>query len=140
MSIAEAFESGSNKSKKGHFRNLVMIARSNGRIAKEEQAVLKKMARSLGLNDAQVQEILDHPERYPMHPPVNLEDRVERLIALVEMVQADGIIDQEELDVLYRCSAALGFPDERTAEVVDKVSNGLRDGRSKSDMLDELMA
>ena len=49
----------------------------------------------------QVQEILDHPEDYPMIPPVSLEDRLERFIQFVQMILIDGFVEESEEKLKY---------------------------------------
>ena len=50
MSIAELYETGEQKQHKGHFRNLVMVAKADGVIDENEMALLKKIARQIGIS------------------------------------------------------------------------------------------
>ncbi len=139
MSIAELFESGEKKSNKGHFRNLVMIARADGVVTEKEQKLLEKMGRKIGLNQAQIQEVKEDPSKYRIHPPVNKEDRYERLIGLVEMLSADDVVDEHELELMHRYGVGLGFDDDEVEPLVEKILQQLVAGKIKYDILEDLI-
>lgn len=126
--LAQLFESGEQTSQKGRFRNLVLLARLDGIVAKKEKEFLDKMARRLSLTDEQVNEIVLNPTAYPVVPPVSREERYERLVALTEMALADGAIESDEKDLLNRLGIALGFTTERLNEklpiIIEKLKNG----------------
>ena len=48
-SIASHFESGKQSSNKSHFRNLVMLARVDGKVGEEELGLLNRIASRLSL-------------------------------------------------------------------------------------------
>lgn len=127
--LAQLFESGEQTSKKGHFRNLVLLARLDGSIADTERNFLNRMASRLSLTEEQVKEILSDPMAYPVVPPISLEERCERLIALVEMSNIDGVIASEELSLINRLAIALGLTDvfigENLPVIIEKVKNNM---------------
>jgi len=139
MSIAELFESGEKKSNKGHFRNLIMIARADGVVDEKEKELLLKMGKKIGLSPSQITEITDNPEKYPLYPPTNKEDRYERLIGLVEMLAADKAIEEDEVVLIRRFGIGLGFSDEELPSLIRVILQHLVDGTSKYDILEELI-
>ena len=88
-SLAQLFESGEQARQKGHFQNLVLLARIDGVISVQENLLLQRVARRLSLTDEQVKEIIEHPEDYPSTPPVSREERYERFIQLIQLLTAD---------------------------------------------------
>ena len=139
MSIAELFESGESKKNKGHFRNLVMLARVDGVVSEEEKELLAKIGKKIGLTEAQIEDVKANPSSYPMNPPVSKEDRIERLISLIEMVAVDGLIEDAELDLLERYAVGLGFTDGQLKDIAPKIAIGIRDGKSSEAILEELV-
>jgi uncharacterized tellurite resistance protein B-like protein len=137
--IAHRFETGEQSSQKGHFRNLIMLARIDGKVADDEKALLNRIANRLGLTDEQVKEVLDDSNSYPMIPPVSREERYERLIQLVQMIFVDGTIDKKEDILIHRYGIALGFTQEELDEkyplIVDKVQNGM----DRQEILDSIL-
>ena len=139
MSIADLFESGERKQQKGHFRNLVMLAHADGEVSSEENVLLQKIARGLDLTSEQVKDICENPKNYAINPPVSKEDRCERLVYLVEMMAADGVIDDNEVKLLHKYGIGLGFDDNQIIEVVGVTLTGLKNGKSESEIVEELV-
>jgi uncharacterized tellurite resistance protein B-like protein len=137
--IAHRFETGEQSSQKGHFRNLIMLARIDGKMAEEEKALLARMARKLSITDEQVKEILDDSNNYPMIPPISREERYERFIQLIQMIVVDGEVSEKEDLLVHRFGIALGFTQERMDEkypvILEKVKNGI----SREDILDSIL-
>lgn len=134
--IAQQFESGSQTANKGHFKNLIMLARVDGKIDIEEKGLLTRIAKRLSLTQDQVQEILDHPENYPMIPPSSLEERFERFIQFVQMILIDGHIEPSEEKLIAKYGIALGFNEDQVQEYEAKIIGHLKDGMDRSDILD----
>lgn len=111
MSIEELFETGERKQDRSHFRNMVLIAKADGVITKDERNLLHKMGQSLSLSEEQVAEIIKNPNKLSIVPPVSREERFEQMIELVRMVQVDGKIDDKEMDVLSRVAVGIGYED-----------------------------
>lgn len=137
--IAHRFESGEQSSQKGHFRNLIMLARIDGKMGQEEKDLLARISLRLGITDEQVKEIMDDSNSYPMIPPVTREERYERLIQLVEMILVDGQVDPKEDILIHRYGFALGFTQERLEEkypiILEKVKNGI----GRQEILDAIL-
>jgi uncharacterized tellurite resistance protein B-like protein len=137
--IANLFESGEQSRQKGHFMNLVMLARIDGDISRLENQLLLRIARRLSLTDEQVKEIIDHPEDYPMIPPVSREERYERFIQLIQLLVADGQADKEEEQLVKRFGVALGFTPERIDEKFPVILEHLRKGMTRESVLEAVM-
>ena len=94
--IAQRFESGQQKANEGHFKNLVMLARVNGKVEESEKQLLARIAKRLSLTAEQVNEILDNPDNYPMIPPSSLEERIEQEVVgekrAVETASAPAVV------------------------------------------------
>ena len=137
--IAEQFESGAKKASKGHFNNLIMLARVDGKIDIEEKGLLGRIANRLSLTQDQVQEILDHPENYPMIPPSNKEERFERFIQFVQMMLVDGHVVPSEEKLIGKYGIALGFKDEDIQNHEAKIVKLLQEGLNRSEVLEQFM-
>lgn len=137
--IGHHFESGEQSSQKGHFRNLIMLARIDGKVADEEKDLLARISSRLGLTDEQVKEVMNDANSYPMIPPVSREERYERLIQLTQMICVDGVVDPKEDILIHRYGIALGFTQERLDEkypiILEKVKNGI----DRNDILDAIL-
>lgn len=137
--IAHRFETGEQSSQKGHFRNLIMLARVDGKVGEEEKGLLTKIANRLALTDEQVKEILDDSNSYPMIPPISREERYERFIQLIQMILADGEISDKEDILVHRYGIALGFTQERMDEKYPTIVAKLRNGLGREEILDAIL-
>ena len=139
MSIAQLFESGEHAKNKGHFSNLVMIARADGKMSEEEMEFLNKMARKIGLNDAQVKEVIEHASSYPTIPPTTIEDRHERFVNFMTMVEADHEVSPKEKQLVVRFGVALGYDEMEIDELFYKVLGMVKSGESRQEIVERLL-
>jgi len=134
--IAQQFESGEQSAKKGLFNNLVMLARIDGKVEQSELNLLGRIASNLSLTEEQVNEIINHPDQYPMVPPVSKEDRYERFIQFVEMICIDGVVDPTEDYLANKYGLALGFHSDEIASIESTIIAEFKAGKSREDILD----
>ena len=137
--IAQIFESGAQSADKGLFNNLVMLARVDGNVDDSEMDLLKRIARRLSLTQEQVNEIIGHPNNYPMIPPATKEDRYERFILFIEMVCVDGVIDTKEEKLANKYGIALGFNQDQVNDIEAEVIEKFKGGLSKTAILDSMV-
>ena len=109
MSIAQLFESGERTQDKGHFKNLVLIANADGVVTEDEQNLLNRIGRNIGLNDAQIKDIIANPSQFSVIPPVSKVERLEQMVQLIKMMQVDGNVDENEYKLLELLAVRLGF-------------------------------
>lgn len=109
MSIAAYYQDGERKQDKGHFRNLVMIAKADGVISEKEDLLLKDIGSHLGLTNEELASIRKNPERYPISPPSDRFERFEQIVNLLQMVEADGVIDDAEMELLEKIAIGIGY-------------------------------
>lgn len=118
MSILNVFLSGTQKKNRGHLANIVKIAKSNGTINRDEIKLLKKIKADLNISDLAFRNIIRKPDMYPMNPPSNYDDRIERLYTLANMM----FVEKESLELskklLERLAVGIGFPIQTHEEVV----------------------
>ena len=120
MSISDLFDSGFRNRNKGHFSAIVRVAMSDGSISPEEKQFLDKLAIKLEISQAEYEEILENPLKYPVNPPLMHTHRLERLYDLARMVYADDVLGEKQQDLLTRFALALGFTAANVGYIVDK--------------------
>ena len=120
MSISDLFDSGFRNRNKGHFSAIVRVALSDGTITPEEKQFLDKLAIKLEISQAEYEEILENPLKYPVNPPLMHTHRLERLYDLARMVYADNVLGKKQQDLLTRFALALGFTAGNVGYIVDK--------------------
>ena len=109
MTIARMFESGERKQQRGHLQNIVLLAMADGTISDVELLFIHKIGRKIGLTHTQIGNILDNPRELEVIPPSNKLERAERMVEMINMVQSDGVIAPEELNMLARFALQIGY-------------------------------
>ncbi|MFT5860491.1 MAG: putative tellurite resistance protein B-like protein [Flavobacteriaceae bacterium] len=137
--IAQLFESGKQSANKGHFNNLVMLARVDGNVAESETKLLMRIAKRLSLTSEQVTEIMNNADSYPMIPPVSKEERYERLIQFIQMICVDGAVDPSEDKMVHKYGIALGMTETDINEKYPLVLGKVKAGEPRGDILDAIL-
>ena len=137
--IAQVFESGEQSAKKGLFSNLVRLTRVDGAVSEPEAALLDRIARRLSLTSEQANEIIKHPDSYPMVPPVSLEERFERYIQFIQMTFVDGTVDEQEEKLIATYGIALGFKDEDAIKHAETILSQVVEGVGSDDILKSIV-
>ncbi len=120
MSFSDLFDSEFKTRNKGHFSAIVRVAIADGDMSEEEKEFLDKLKSRLEISDAEYDEILENPLKYPINAPVAQTQRIERLYDLSRMVYADHILGPRQKQILTKFTLALGFVPENVSQVVDK--------------------
>lgn len=137
--IAQLFESGEHIAKKGIFNNLVMLARVDGKVDDNEIDLLSRTAKSLSLTPEQVKEIIEHPEQYPMIPPTTKEERLERFVHFIQMMNADGVIDPKEASLGIKYGVALGFDENEVKSVEERIITLVQNNTDIEEIISEFL-
>lgn len=137
MSIARLFEGGERKQQRGHLQNIVLLAMSDGNISDVELLFIYKIGKKIGLTNTQIGNILDNPRDLEIIPPSNKLERAERMVEMVSMVQSDGVLSPDELNMLSRFALQIGY---RSVEEVNVnlIIRNLRANRSVDEIAAEL--
>jgi uncharacterized tellurite resistance protein B-like protein len=137
--LAQLFETGEQTSQKGHFRNLVLIARFDGKILESENSLLNRIAQKLSLTDEQVKEIIENSDNYPVIPPYSREERYERYVQLLQMALIDGVMSPEEEAAVKKLGAALGFSEETVGEKTKLIIEKIKSGMNRDQILESVL-
>lgn len=120
MSFSDLFDNEFKSRNKGHFSAIVRVALSDGDLTEEERAFLDKLAVRLEISQAEYEEILENPSKYPINPPHLHVQRLDRLYDLSRMVYADHVLGPKQKAILTRFALALGFTPSNVSYIVDK--------------------
>lgn len=120
MSFSDLFDSEFKARNKSHFSSIVRVALADGELSAEEKQFLDKLKSRLEISDAEYEEILENPFKYPVNPPYLHSQRLERLFDLSRMVYADHILGPKQKEILTKFALALGFTPGNVGYIVDK--------------------
>ena len=140
MSVFSFFESSEKKYIKSHLRHLVRLASSDGAVSKEEEHMIKTIAKANGLSASEVKSILENPTAVDLALPDNNEDRFNQMFDLVQMMMADGVVTDAEMDFCGELANRLGFRKVIVGVLVAKIERGIKEGLSKDQIRAEAEA
>ncbi len=120
MSFSDLFDSAFTARNKSHFASIVRVAIADGDLSTEEKQFLDKLKLKLEISDAEYDEILENPTKYPVNPPYLHSQRIERLFDLSRMVYVDHVLGPKQKEILTKFALALGFTPGNVGYIVDK--------------------
>lgn len=120
MSFKHLFEKGEHSRNLGHFASIANIAAIDGELNEVEEAMLKRFARKLNIDEETYNEVLEDPSHYPINPPNDADTRLERMHDLFEMIFADHQIDQEERALIEKYAIGLGYTEALAKKLIER--------------------
>ncbi|MDX5419200.1 MAG: TerB family tellurite resistance protein [Hymenobacteraceae bacterium] len=134
------FESEEVKKLKSHITNLGALAKADGHVDPTEMDFIISIGEKHGMKPSEVRSLLSHVEEVKPQLPTNDSERFDQIYDLVEMMLADGIVDESEMEFCISMAARLGFKKAIVGVLVRKISIGVKDGLSREDIKKEAQA
>lgn len=120
MSISDLYGSGRHVRNFTHFSSLVYLAAIDGEIKPEVEAVLKRLAIKLGIDDEEYKKAVETPNAFPINSSHKYDRRLERLYDILTVIFADNAMSDKEAVLLKKYAVALGFNSEESDKVIEK--------------------
>jgi uncharacterized tellurite resistance protein B-like protein len=131
MFMLTIFETKKTKLQKNHLKNLVALAKADGIFSESEKEYIFKIGEKSGLKVQEIESLLSDPMAEEVKIPSNDSDRFDQIYDLVQMMLADGSIDDNEMDFCIKMAEKLGFRKAIVGILVRKISIGLTSGLDK---------
>ncbi|WP_400190486.1 TerB family tellurite resistance protein [Hymenobacter sp. B81] len=134
------FESEQNKKVRSHIQNLASLARVDGHIDEREMNFLVTVGKKNGLSANDVRGVVANASQGTLTIPDNDSERFDQIFDLVDMMLADGVVDDNEMDFCIDMAGKLGFRKAIVGVLVRKISIGVRDGLPREQIKEESQA
>jgi uncharacterized membrane protein YebE (DUF533 family) len=128
------FENDQVKRVKSHIQNLGALAKIDGHVDSTEMQFIIAIGKKNGMKPEEVRALLANSNSAHFVMPENDSDRFEQIYDLVEMMLADGIIDDNEMDFCIEMAEKLGFRKAVVGVLVRKITMGVKDGQRREDI------
>ena len=122
------FENEQTKRVKNHITNLGALARIDGHLDATELNYIIAVGQKNGLKPEDVRTLIANGEKVQVHLPENDSERFDQIYDLVEMMLADGIVDDSEMEFCMMMASKLGFRKAIVGVLVRKILMGVKDG------------
>jgi len=123
---------------KAHFLRLYQMAICDEDFSPLELKMLYKSAEERGIPAKNLDEILLNPINSKSLIPESIEEKVEYLYDLTVMIWADGIVSENEYSSLKKYVAMFGFIEENAKDIADYFIEAVKNGKTKSNILNDL--
>ncbi len=112
------------KFKKRHLKNLAAIAYADGVLHKSEKALLYKIGEKYGLKGWQIAKIIENQKGFKLEIPENNSKKLDVLYDLIEMMLADHVISEEEMELCQEAAKAFGFQEDIIFSIIKLFKKG----------------
>ncbi|MBT9395637.1 TerB family tellurite resistance protein [Hymenobacter sp. NST-14] len=122
------FENEQTRKVKSHIMNLAALAKADGHIDEREMNFIVAVGRKNGMRSGEVRSIVGNASNVHMVLPDNDSERFDQIFDLVDMMLADGVVDDTEMRFCVDMAQKLGFRQDVVGVLVLKISQGVKDG------------
>lgn len=122
------FESEETKKLKSHITNLGALAKIDGHVDPAEMSYIISIGTKHGMKEDEVRTLISASKKVVPQLPTNDSERFDQIYDLVEMMLADGIVDENEMEFCVNMASRLGFKKAIVGVLVRKISMGVKDG------------
>lgn len=128
------FENEQTKKLKNHLLNLGALAKVDGHLDPSEMNYIIAIGQKNGFKPEEVKSLIANSPTTGFHLPENDSERFDQIYDLVEMMLADGIVDDDEMEFCMEMAAKLGFRRAMIGVLVRKITMGVKDGLSREEI------
>lgn len=131
------FENEQTKKIKSHIVNLAALAKADGHIDEREMSFIVAVGQKNGMRAAEVRNVVANSGSVNLLLPDNDSERFDQIFDLVDMMLADGVVDDNEMDFCINMACKLGFRTAIVGVLVRKISMGVKDGLPREQIKEE---
>jgi uncharacterized membrane protein YebE (DUF533 family) len=131
------FENEQTKKIKSHIVNLAALAKADGHIDEREMNFIVAIGQKNGMRAAEVRSVVANAGSVNPLLPDNDSERFDQIFDLVDMMLADGIVDDNEMEFCIDMAGKLGFRKAIVGVLVRKISLGVKDGLPREQIKEE---
>ncbi|MDU0372758.1 TerB family tellurite resistance protein [Hymenobacter endophyticus] len=134
------FENEQTRRVKSHLMNLVALAKADGHMDEREMSFIMAVGKRGGLRTEEVRSIMGNSSAINLLIPDNDSERFDQIFDLVDMMLADGIVDDTEINFCVDMAEKLGFRKEVVTRLVRHISQCVKDGMERDQIKDDALA
>ncbi len=117
-----------------HLNNLIAVALADGTLDQTEWDRLAAIARNRGVSESELHDIREEADSIKFIPPPTYKEKIIQIFELVDVMLADGNIDEEELVICRKLSEKLNI----NPRIVSDMLTMLKAGSEPEDIVNEI--
>lgn len=140
MGLQELFESYDKRKRKSHLKNLLAVAKADGKFKNIEFEYVLQLASKYYMTKKEVERVLDAPEAIKFVPPKTINESFDQLYDLVTVMLVDGEIDDREMTLCKTFALRLGFNPKIIDEMIPFIIGNVLKGIAVNIAIQEFVA
>ncbi|WBA43466.1 TerB family tellurite resistance protein [Hymenobacter canadensis] len=125
------FENEQTRKVKSHIQNLAALAKADGHIDEREMSFIVAVGKKNGIRADEIRTLVANSANSRMVVPDNDSERFDQIFDMVDMMLADGIVDDNEMDFCTIMAEKLGFRKDVVGLLIKQISQGVKDGMDR---------
>lgn len=122
---------------KSHFLRLYQVAIADDNFSPLELKMLYDFAKERNVPEKELNEILLTADA-KFSVPEKVEKKIEYLFDFACMIWADGVIAEDEINVMKKYCRNFNFKDENIEELCQYLLDSVKEGKSKNEIIKEI--
>jgi len=111
-----------------HIRNLLEMARADGRIDDTENELLLAIAERYEISPAVINRLEENNYEVSLDLPEDHKEKFQQFFELVQMMMADNFMHEDELNLCYFFALRYGYKKDKIEELVKESVKTIHDG------------
>jgi uncharacterized tellurite resistance protein B-like protein len=113
---------------KSHIRNLLEMARADGKVDDLENELLLTLAERYEVSPALINRMSDNEYEVVLDVPQNEREKFSQFFDLVQMMMADNFMHEDEINLCYFFAVRYGYKKDRIENLVQEAVAAIREG------------
>lgn len=134
------FENEQTRKVKSHLVNLVALAKADGHIDEREMNFIVAVGKRNGMRADDIRSLVGNASNVHLVIPDNDSERFDQIFDLVDMMLADGVVDDTEINFCVDMAEKLGFRKDIVSVLVRRISQGVKDGFPREQIKEDAQA
>lgn len=134
MNFSDFITNSGKRVNKEAFIHLVRISKTDGRISKDELALLHTEGKKFGLTDPEIDKLIHTEKDHHYTPPYSLEEKFEHFYNLAEMILADDVVKEKEMKMIRRFAVEAGFNDSKIDGLIEILFEGIKNNTGEEEL------
>ncbi|MBD2716252.1 TerB family tellurite resistance protein [Microvirga sp. STR05] len=131
------FENEQTRKIRSHIQNLAALAKADGHLDEREMSFIVAVGKKNGMRADEIRNIVASSSTNRLVVPDNDSERFDQIFDMVDMMLADGIVDDSEMNFCTVMAEKLGFRKDVVNLLVKQISQGVKDGMDRETIKSE---
>lgn len=111
--------------KKSLLALFVTMSKTDDDVDTNEEMFIEEMRERLGVSKEELDHIWENEEDFPLQPPKSEKHRMTIMFHLLYLIAIDGVITQEERDLMHEVGLKLAIKPSLTEDLMDTMEDHL---------------